>query len=95
MDNTAENALLGLVIPKRLAPRSVTRNALKRQVRAVAQAHADRLGVGAWVVRLKAPFDKKIFTSATSPALKAAARLELDQLLPLAIARLARMGVVA
>ncbi len=93
MDNLLENAVLGLVIPKRLAPKSVTRNALKRQVRAVAQLHAAQLAVGAWVVRLHAPFDRKLFLSASSIGLKNAARLELQQLLPLAISRLAKAAV--
>jgi ribonuclease P protein component len=76
---------LGGVVPKRHARRAVTRSLLKRQIRAafVAQATAASLPLpaGLWVVRLRAPFDVKQFPSASSEALRAAARDELAQLL--------------
>ena len=77
----AEGCWLGTVVPKRHARRSVTRSLLKRQIRAALDiaAHAD-LAPGLWVVRLRAPFDRKQFPSAASDALRAAARAELDQL---------------
>ncbi len=90
VDNLIETAALGLVIPKRHAQRAVTRNALKRQVRLVVARHAASLLPGAWVVRLKAPFDRKVFTAATSSALKLAARQELEGLLSSALARAAK-----
>jgi ribonuclease P protein component len=74
---------LGSVVPKRHARRAVTRTLLKRQIRAafVAQAAADvPLLPGLWVVRLRAPFDIKLFPSASSDALRSAARAELAQL---------------
>lgn len=71
----------GCVIPKRHARRSVTRNLLKRQIRAAFDRHAARLPAGLWVVRLKAPFAPGQFPSAASAALRAAARAELDTLL--------------
>jgi ribonuclease P protein component len=72
---------LGAVVPKRHARRAVTRTMLKRQIRAALSAQAPRLGGGLWVIRLRAPFDKTIFSSATSTALEKAAAAELAQAL--------------
>jgi ribonuclease P protein component len=72
---------LGLVVPKRHAKRSVTRNLIKRQMRAVMAALADTLPPGLWVLRLKAPFDRKQFTSPASDALRLTAHDELALLL--------------
>ena len=72
---------VGAVLPKRLARRAVTRNALKRQIYNVMNAFESRLPVADHVVRLRAPFDRDQFVSATSDQLKQAARLELEQLL--------------
>lgn len=71
---------VGIVVPKRHAKRSVTRQLLKRQIRA---AFAERPGMppGLWVVRLRSPFDRQKFPSAASDALRQAARAELAQLL--------------
>ncbi|WP_246099016.1 ribonuclease P protein component [Tepidimonas thermarum] len=74
-----DGAWLGAVIPKRWARRAVTRNALKRQIYAAEREHP--LPPGAWVVRLKRPFPTTEFPSATSAALRHAARLELRELL--------------
>jgi len=75
---------VGLVVPKRHARRSVTRQLLKRQIRA---AFAERPGMppGLWVVRLRSPFDRQKFPSAASDALRQAARAELAQLLDRAL----------
>lgn len=70
---------LGLVVPKRHARRAVTRNLLKRSIRSAMAHHVDRLDKGLWVVRLRAPFDKTKFPSATSSSLQASASLELEQ----------------
>lgn len=72
---------MGCVVPKRHAKRAVTRNLLKRQIRAVFGELAGRLAPGLWLVRLKAPFSPTEFISARSPRLAAAARSELQQLL--------------
>jgi ribonuclease P protein component len=82
-----EGRWLGTVVPKRHARRAVTRNLLKRQMRAVVQHEAERLPPGLWVLRLKAPFDKKQFPSAASAPLGALARSELTTLLQRANAR--------
>jgi ribonuclease P protein component len=71
---------LGSVIPKRHARRSVTRNLLRRQIRAVMGDRLDRLPPGLWLVRLRTPFDRQLFVSAASPALSQAARTELQTL---------------
>ena len=81
---TPDGCWVGLVIPKRHARRSVTRQLLKRQIRA---AFAERPGMppGLWVVRLRSPFDRQKFPSAASDALRQAARAELAQLLDRAL----------
>lgn len=71
---------LGSVIPKRHARRAVTRNLLKRQVRAALARHAPTLPAGLWLVRLRSPFAPTLFPSAASGALRAAVRGELDTL---------------
>ena len=71
---------LGAMVPKRWARRAVTRNAIKRQIHAVAAGFEPRMPQAAHVVRLRAAFDRKHFVSATSDALKAAVRAELQQL---------------
>lgn len=76
---------LGMVVPKRHARRAVTRSLLKRQIRAAfaalpAEGGRAALPPGLWVVRLRAPFDRKQFPSASSDALRLAARAELAQL---------------
>lgn len=71
---------LGAMAPKRWARRAVTRNAIKRQVYAVAAAFEPRLPPAAFVVRLRATFDRKQFVSASSEPLKQAVRAELQQL---------------
>lgn len=68
---------IGAVVPKRWAKRAVTRNAIKRQIYALSAKlipHTDH------VVRLRREFDRKIYVSATSVALKLAVREELEQL---------------
>ncbi len=68
---------LGLVVPKRHARRAVTRTLMKRQIRTIAAACGESLPKGLWVVRQRMPFDVKQFPSASSDALKQAARAEL------------------
>ena len=83
----------GAVVPKRHARRSVTRTLLKRQIRAAMSVQQDALARGLWVVRLRAPFDRTVFPSAASDALKCAARDELEQLLAAAARRAGRLAV--
>ena len=71
---------LGAMVPKRWAKRAVTRNAIKRQIYAVSTDFESAMPVAAHVVRLRAGFDRVHFLSATSEALNAAVRLELQQL---------------
>jgi ribonuclease P protein component len=82
VDDLPPGALwLGAVVPKRCARRAVTRTLIKRQIRAALERHAAGLPSGLWVVRLRAPFDRTVFRSAASDALRAAARDELDTVL--------------
>ncbi|MEO8281530.1 MAG: ribonuclease P protein component [Ideonella sp.] len=85
---------LGLVVPKRHARRSVTRNLLKRQIRAAVgaavppkQPAGSALRPGLWVVRLRSVIDRKQYPSASSQALRQAMHDELSQLVHRAIER--------
>lgn len=80
MDDSPGGHWLGSVVPKRLARRAVTRNLLKRQIRAAMARYADALPQGLWLVRLRSPFAPAAFPSAASQALRTAARAELDAL---------------
>ena len=73
-------AWLGVVLPKRWARRAVTRNTLRRQIYEASRRWSGGLPDAAWVVRLRAEFSRQQFVSASSVALKQAARAELDQL---------------
>ena len=77
---------LGLVVPKKHARRAVTRNLIKRQMRATMASAGAALPAGLWVLRLKAPFDRQVFASPGSVALLQAARDELLLLLQRAAA---------
>lgn len=77
----SDEVWLGAMVPKRWARRAVTRNAIKRQIYTVSAAPGVALPRAAHVVRLRAGFDRKVFVSASSDALKAAVRAELQQLL--------------
>ena len=72
---------MGTVVPKRHAPRAVTRNMLRRQVRAAVQRHEPQLRPGLWLVRLRQPFARSSFVSADSAALRGAVAGELERLL--------------
>ena len=72
---------MGAMAPKRWARRAVTRNAIKRQVYALGTALEPRLPPAAFVVRLRAGFDRRQFPSAWSEPLRQAVRAELQQLL--------------
>lgn len=67
------------MVPKRWAKRAVTRNTIKRQIYAVAR-ECTSLPDAAHVVRLRHGFDRKLFPSATSEALKRTVRAELQAL---------------
>jgi len=71
---------LGAMVPKRWARRAVTRNAIKRQIYNLATGCGLALPQAAYVVRLRATFDRKQFVSASSDLLKLAVRAELLQL---------------
>lgn len=79
---------LGLVLPKKQARRSVTRSLIRHQAREALRRHLSawpvetvlQAGVNAWVLRLKSPFDRQVFPSAASDALRRTVRQELDEL---------------
>jgi ribonuclease P protein component len=86
VDDLPKACWLGAIVPKRHARRSVTRSLLKRQIRAAFDGHST-LPPGLWVVRLRTPFDRKLFPSAASEALRSAAHAELAQLVERVLAR--------
>lgn len=69
------------MVPKRHAKRAVTRNLLKRQMRAGFARHAVNLPPGLWLLRLHAGFAVADYPSARSEALAQAARHEIERLL--------------
>jgi ribonuclease P protein component len=71
---------IGVIVPKRMAKRAVTRNTIKRQIYAVSAAIQTQIQVNHYVVRLRAPFAKETYPSATSEPLKRCIRAELDTL---------------
>jgi ribonuclease P protein component len=81
------DSVMGAMVPKRWAKRAVTRNMIKRQMYSVGSMAASALPLAAYVVRLRAGFDRKQFVSATSDALKKQVRQELLALFDLAHAR--------
>jgi ribonuclease P protein component len=86
-----QGAWVGTVVPKRHARRAVTRNLLKRQIRQLVFALSQSpvgLPAGLWVVRLKAPFDRKQFLSPASQVLREAAAHELGRLFEQALPKL-------
>lgn len=76
-----EDLRVGWIIPKRQARRAVTRNLVRRQMRAAFDRHADVLASGDWLLRLRAGFDAARFASPASDALRQAVRAELDSLM--------------
>lgn len=86
---------LGAMAPKRWARRSVTRHAIQRQIYVLGDEYAPQLACAAYVVRLRATFDRTQFISATSEPLKQAVRAELHQLFAHAVRRQARPAEAA
>jgi ribonuclease P protein component len=82
---TEDHVFVGVMCPKRFAKRAVTRNMIKRQIYALTREAP--LAPAAYVVRLKAPFAKDQFKSASSDALKRAVRGELQQVLSTFLAK--------
>jgi ribonuclease P protein component len=78
---------LGMIVPKRLARRAVTRTLIRRQARVILAQPG--LPDGDWVLRLRLEFDRKRFPSAASEALKRCVRAELGGLVDAARQRLA------
>lgn len=72
---------LGCIVPKRHARRAVTRNLVKRQMRAAADRAQAQLRPGLWMLRLSRAFAREQFVSAASEPLRRAVRSELDELM--------------
>lgn len=81
VDNLGGRRWLGALVPKRHAKRAVTRNLLRRQIRAAMSRHVEQLPEGLWLVRVRSPFSSKLFPSAASDALSVEAAGELERLL--------------
>lgn len=86
----ATRVRLGLVVPKRHARRAVTRTLVKNQLRAGLRRRLAELVPGDWVLRLRAPIDRKRFPSARSEALAGLLHDEIERLLADAVRRAVR-----
>lgn len=97
LSDAPDRAWMGVVIPKKQAKRAVTRNLMRRQIKAVSDRvlapSAASQAAGLWLVRLKQGFTTAAFPSASSPALRQAVRQELDELLQRALERVAAGAV--
>lgn len=76
----SDQTWIGAMAPKRWAKHAVTRNLIKRQIYSVAAHFESALPQAAYVVRLRAAFDRAQFKSASSDQLKKAARTEIELL---------------
>lgn len=81
VDNFQAAIWLGCMVPKRHARRAVTRTLVKRQMRQAFEGSREGLPGGLWLLRLRAPFQRLLFPSAASGALRLAVRDELASLL--------------
>lgn len=91
-ESSPDGVWVGTVVPKRHARRAVTRTLLKRQIHRavrdqVQSVDASGLPSGLWVVRLRSTFDRKLFVSASSDALRVAAAEELGAVMAQAARR--------
>jgi len=68
---------MGSMVPKRLAKRAVTRNAIKRQIYTVSTSLQHDLPRAVFLLRLRREFSRQDYPSASSPALRQAVRTEL------------------
>jgi ribonuclease P protein component len=80
VDKVLGRSWLGAMVPKRHARRAVTRNLLKRQIRAAFERHEAALPHGMWLVRLRRVFPPSEFVSARSALLAEAATDRLEVL---------------
>ena len=87
-----DQVCLGAMVPKRWAKRAVTRNLIKRQIYSLGSLSEATLLKAAYVVRLRATFDRTQFKSASSEQLKTAVRSELAQLFLKAAAPLPKVN---
>jgi ribonuclease P protein component len=90
--NQLDKARLGVVVAKRLAPRAVTRNAVKRAARELFRQSA--LPAVDCIVRLSKPVNAKSGPAVTA-GLKTALRAELTQLLSAAAPAMALAAMTA
>jgi ribonuclease P protein component len=90
---TGKPARLGLVIAKKFAPRSVTRNLLRRLAREAFRLNRAELDGFDILLRLHAKFDRKAWPSGASGALRSVCRAEIDQLIGRAREQAAKLTV--
>jgi len=81
VDESGDRCLLGCILPKRHARRSVMRSVIRRQIKAAMARVEPALEAGAWLVRLRSPLPPAQFRSADSEILRRTLRAELDDLL--------------
>lgn len=72
---------LATLVPKRHARRAVTRNLIRRQMRDMLRHDVGAPAACKVLIRLRAPFDARLFPAAASSALRVVVRAELQALL--------------
>jgi ribonuclease P protein component len=87
---TGGAARLGLVIGKKFAPRSVTRNLVRRIAREAFRVRSAQFSGYDLLLRLHTRIDRKTLPSAASPSLKTLCRGEIEMLLDKAAREIAR-----
>jgi ribonuclease P protein component len=87
---TGAPARLGLVVGKKFAPRSVSRNLIRRLARETFRLRRAELAGWDVLLRLHLKFDRKALPGAASPALKAMCRDEIKGLIDTAVRELPR-----
>ena len=75
-----EQIMFGALVPKRCAKRAVTRNSIKRQIRAVVSSQTKLLSTKAYVIRLHKDIKFIQSKSASSNELKEIIRNDLNAL---------------
>jgi|APCry1669189768_1035252.scaffolds.fasta_scaffold67034_2 ribonuclease P protein component len=79
-NKSSANLQIGVVVPKRFAKKAVRRNAIKRQVYAIAKSLALRYPKEIHVIRLNKEYDKRKYLSPTSTNFKVDVQKELQTL---------------
>jgi len=76
-DKQTAHLKVGVVVPKRLAKKAVSRNTIRRQIYIIATRESLKYPFEKHVIRLNRPFNKNTFLSPSSKVFKHAVRKEI------------------